>query len=247
MVALHGTAAAPGEIALTLVLLAYNEEDNVQPAVERCLTALRRLGVTHELIVVNDGSTDRTPDILESLARKHEAIRLIHNPINLNVGISVLLGMRAARGRIVTHNSMDLPFDPDEIARLLPLFDRADVVVVVRTGRTAHSPWRKVTSFVHHWIVRLLFWIDVRDMNFVQAYRREVLESLTVKAKSPAFVTPELIIRARRANYRFAEIEAEFHRRKAGVANFGKSRDILWTLADMLSFWLEGTKGDASR
>jgi hypothetical protein len=148
--------------------------------------------------------------------------------------------MRAARGRIITHNAMDLPFDPNDLSRVLPMFDQADVVVVVRTGRTAHSPWRKITSFVHHWMVRLLFWIDIRDMNFVQAYRRKVLEQLPVRATSPAFVTPELIIRARRAAYRIVEIEADFHRRQFGSGSFGKPRDILWTFSDMLSFWLEG-------
>lgn len=227
-------------VDITVVLPGFNEERNVEAAVLRCLDALERLGVSHELIVVNDASTDRTGEIAESLAARRPAVRVIHNPINLNVGISVLVGMRAARGRVVTHNSMDLPFDPNDLGRVLPMFDQADVVVIVRTGRNAHSPWRKVTSLVHHWMVRLLFWIDVRDMNFVQAYRRDVLDRLPVKAKSPAFVTPELIIRAKRSGYRIVEIEANFHRRQFGSGNFGKPRDILWTLSDMLSFWLEG-------
>jgi glycosyltransferase involved in cell wall biosynthesis len=236
---MHSTERAP-EVDVTVVLPGYNEERNIEKAVSRCLTALDSLGITHEVLVVNDGSTDQTPALAESLAVRNPAVRVIHNPVNLNVGISVLIGMRAARGRVVTHNSMDLPFAPEDLGKMLALLERADVVVAVRKGRAAHSPWRKITSLVHHWMVRILFWIDVRDMNFVQAYRREVLERLPVKAKSPAFVTPELIIRAKRAGYRIAEFETEFHRRQAGQANFGRPRDILWTFSDMLSFWLEG-------
>lgn len=227
------------ELDVSIVIPGYNEERNVETAVFRCLNALEKLGVSHELIVINDASTDRTGEIAETLAARHHAVRVIHNPVNLNVGISVLIGMRAARGRLVTHNSMDLPFNPDDLGRVLPMSDRDDIVVVVRRGRSAHSPWRKFTSLVHHWMVRCLFWIDIRDMNFIQVYRRSVLEHLHVKARSPAFVTPELLIRARRAGYRIVEIEADFHRRHIGSGSFGKPRDILWTLSDMFSFWLE--------
>lgn len=229
------------EIDVSVVIPGYNEERNVEIAILRCLSALEKLGVSHELVIINDASTDRTGEIAESLAARHHAVRVIHNPINLNVGISVLIGMRAARGRLVAHNAMDLPFNPDDLGRVLPLFERADVVVVVRKGRSAHSPWRKFTSLAHHWMIRCLFWIDIRDMNFIQVYRRSVLEHLPVKARSPAFVTPELLIRARRAAYRIVEFEADFHRRQFGSGSFGKPRDILWTLSDMLSFWLEGT------
>ena len=234
------TSTSPSGVELSIVIPGYNEEENVEATVVRCLGALAKLGVRHEIIIVNDASTDRTGEIADSLAAKNKAVCVIHNPVNLNVGMSVLIGMRAARGGVVMHNSMDLPFDPDDIGRVLELAKNADVVVVVRTGREAHSLWRKVTSLVHHWMVRILFWIDIRDMNFVQAYRREVLQSLPVKSKSPAFVTPELIIRAKRAGYHMVEFEAAFHRRKLGSANFGRPRDILWTFSDMLSFWLEG-------
>ena len=231
---------ASEEVAVSVVIPGYNEERNIENAVRRCLSALERSGLRHELIVVNDASTDRTGEIAESLAINHPAIRVIHNPINLNVGLSVLIGMHAARGRLVTHNAMDLPFDPEDLGRLLPMLDNADIAVVVRKDRSAHSSWRKITSIVHHWMVRILFWTDIRDMNFVQAYRREVIQRLHVKAKSPAFVTPELLIRARRAAFRIVEMEADFHRRQVGASSFGKSRDILWTFSDMLSFWLEG-------
>lgn len=227
-------------IELSVILLGYNEQENIEASVRSCDSALDRLGITYEIIVVNDGSNDRTGEIADELAANLSFVRVIHNPINLNVGSSLLIGMRAARGRFVTHNSMDLPFDPAEIGRLVEKFGSSDVVVVVRTGRSAHSLWRQITSLTHHWIVRLLFFIDVRDMNFVQAYRREILADIPVRARSPAFVTPELIIRALRRGYRITEVEAHFHKRRFGKANFGKPRDILWTLADMLSFRLEG-------
>jgi hypothetical protein len=113
------------------------------------------------------------------------------------------------------------------------------MVVVGRTDRSAHSLWRKTTSIVHYWMVRTLFWSALPDMNFVQVCRRSAIDGLGVRARSPAFVAPEMIIRARDAGLKIGHVTAIFHSRKVGKGKFGKPRDILWTLADMMSFWLE--------
>jgi dolichol-phosphate mannosyltransferase len=229
------------EITLSLVILGYNERLNIRTAVETCRRALGELNITFEIIIVNDASSDDTGAIAEELAAADPTIRVIHNPINLNVGIGLLIGYHAARGRLVTHNSMDLPFDPKDLAQILPMFDDPDLalVVVTRIDRSAHSTWRKLTSFVHHWMVRILFWSALPDMNFILVWRRSVIAPLRVRARSPAFVTPELIIRARDAGLKIGHFKTMFHRRKIGDGHFGKPRDILWTLTDMVSFWLE--------
>ena len=240
-----GAGRNPPAPRLTVLLPAYNEEPNVEEALKRCDAALRALGQTYEILLIDDGSQDGTAAVAEHLRDEIPSLRIIRNPLNLGVGISLLTGMRAAAGDLVLHDAMDYPFDLADLERVLPLFPESDIVVVVRKSREAHSPYRKLTSLVHHWLVRLLFLVPFRDMNFVQVYKREVLQELIVKAKSPAFVTPELLIRARDQGFRVVEMEATFHRRHKGQANYGKPRDILWTLADMLSFWIERTRGRA--
>lgn len=227
------------EVDISVILPGFNEEDNIELAVMAHLRALKSAGLDHEIIVVNDCSTDRTGQIADAMATLHPVVRVLHNPVNLNVGISLLIGMRAARGRVVIHNAFDLPFDPCDIKTVVSRFDDADLVVVVRSGRDAHSYWRKVTSIVHHWLIRILFLVKIRDFNFIQAYKREVVTSLDIKAKSPAFVTPELIIRAARSGYKIREVPAKFHPRERGAGSFGRPRDIFWALADMMSFWIE--------
>jgi dolichol-phosphate mannosyltransferase len=230
-----------GDIAVSVVLPAYNEQLNVRMAVETCRRALGELKVPFEIIIVDDGSSDDTGVIADSLAAADPCIRVIHNAINVNVGIALLVGYQTAQGRLVTHNAMDLPFDPRDLARILPMFDDPELalVVVSRLDRSAHSPWRQVTSFVHHWMVRILFWSSLPDMNFIQVWRRSAVDSLGVRARSPAFVTPELIIRARDAGLKIGHFTTTFHSRKIGEGSFGRPRDILWTFADMLSFWIE--------
>ncbi|HYF50643.1 MAG TPA: glycosyltransferase family 2 protein [Planctomycetota bacterium] len=231
---------------ISVVIPGYNEEANIEATIGRCVAALEQLTDRYEVIIVNDCSTDSTAAIAERLARENPSIRVIHNPINMHVGISVLIGLKAATGDVVVHNSMDYPFHLEDMPKALELFPDADVVIISRENRAAHSLWRKITSLTHYYMVRTLFWVPFTDMNFVQVYRREVLQRIPVKAKSPAFVTPELLIRSLRAGFRIKEVKAVFHRRDKGTASYGKPRDILWTLSDMISFWLEPRKSHRS-
>jgi dolichol-phosphate mannosyltransferase len=233
------------DVALSVVIPGYNEQLNIQSAVETCRQALRELNVTFEIIIIDDASSDDTGAIADALAAADPSIRVIHNSVNLNVGIGILIGFQAARGRLVTHNAMDLPFDPRDLTRILPMFDDPAValVVVTRTDRSAHTKWRQLTSWVHHRMVRILFWNALPDMNFVQVWRRSAIAPLGVRARSPAFVTPEMIIRAKDAGLKMEHFQTTFHRRKIGAGQFGKPRDILWTLADMISFWIERGAG----
>ncbi len=225
--------------SITLVLPGYNEQDNIGETTARCLRELGRFTEHPEIVIVDDGSTDATGALADAIAAREPCVRVLHNPINLGVGISLLVGLAAATGDVVVHDSMDFPFDPADLDKVLPLFPEHDVVAVVRTDRSAHSPYRKLTSWVHHKLVRLLFGTRLCDMNFVQAYKRSVLPGIKPRAKSPAFVTPEMLIRAQDSGLRVAEVRAPFHPRHKGTPSYGKPRDILWTLADMVAFWLE--------
>ncbi|MEI8175720.1 MAG: glycosyltransferase family 2 protein [Candidatus Omnitrophota bacterium] len=226
-------------LSVSVVIPAYNEEESVEKTTRLCVEGLRRVTARGEVVIVDDGSSDRTAAIAERLKGELPEVRLVRNPVNLGVGISILVGFAAATGDIVLHNAMDYPFHMEDLERILPLFPRWDVVIAARPNRAAHAPWRKVTSWVNYWMVRILFGVNFKDMNFIQVYKREVLRSVTVKAKSPAFVTPELLIRARDHGYAITSLRVIFHPREKGEAHYGRPRDILWTLADMISFWLE--------
>ena len=229
-------------LSLSVLMPAYNEEANIEEAIRRCLRILPELVPRYEIIIIDDGSTDRTAELADTLARESPSVRVIHNPVNLSVGLSLLVGIETASCDLVLHNAMDSPFDLADLDKVLPLFPENDVVIVVRTNRAAHSFYRKTTSLVNYWLLRLLFGAPFRDMNFVQVYKKAVLRSVRVKAKSPAFVTPELLLRTRDRGFKIAEVRAPFHRRHKGTASFGKPRDILWTLGDMVGFWLERGK-----
>ena len=222
----------------------YNEEANVERAVRRAATALEKSGVDFEILVVDDGSTDRTGEIAERLAAENARIRVLRNERNVNYGVSLRRGIQNARGDWILHDGMDLPLAPEEVAEISRHFDDADVVVMRRLDLGAHPPWRKLTSRVNNLLLRILFRPRASDLNFVQFYRRSWVQSVNLMSTSPAFVTPELILRAERSGRRVREVGAVFQRREAGKGHFGKPKDVVWTLQDMLRLrlrvWLRG-------
>jgi glycosyltransferase involved in cell wall biosynthesis len=239
-------AQASQRVSLSVIMPGLNEEASVERAVRRVVAALERSTAEFEVIVIDDGSTDRTGQIADRLAAEDDRIRVLHNECNVNYGVSLARGIEAARCEWIVHNGMDLPLAPEDIDRFTPHFATADVVVACRFDRGAHSTWRKLTSWTNRLLLRILFAPRTKDLNFVQFYRRSYAQSVPLRSTSPAFVTPELIMRAERSGRRVVEVDTEFGRREAGTAHFGRPKDIAWTLTDMLKLrvrtWLHGWK-----
>jgi glycosyltransferase involved in cell wall biosynthesis len=221
-------------LSLSLVMPAFNEEAGIVTAVRRARSALARFADDWEILVVDDGSTDRTGEIADRLAAEESGVRVLHNERNLNYGLSLRRGLSEARCTWILHDGVDLPLAPEDFELFRPHFAEADVIVASRPDRAAHPPWRRVTSYVNRTLVRVLFAPRARDLNFVQFYRRTFVQSLRPRSTSPAFLTPELILRAERTGARVVEVEATFRRREHGGGHFGRPKDILWTLGDML-------------
>lgn len=230
--------------SLSVIMPGLNEEASVESAVERVVAALERLGSEFEVIVIDDGSTDRMGEIADRLAAEDQRVRVLHNERNLNYGVSLARGIAAARCDWLLHNGMDLPLAPEDIGKFTQHFADADVVVASRFDRSAHSPWRVVTSRVNRLLLQILFAPRAKDLNFVQFYRRSFAQAQPLRSTSPAFVTPELILRAERGGRQVRSVDIEFRRREQGKAHFGRPKDILWTLRDMLGLrihtWLRG-------
>jgi dolichol-phosphate mannosyltransferase len=222
---------------ISVVFTAYNEEKNAVATIERALAALRGQFDRFEIILVDDTSKDRTPEICDALAAAHPEIRVLHNPRNMGQGASLVRGFQEAKYELVTFNAMDYPFDLLDLARMTPLLANADIVVASRTSRAGYSPYRVLTSEVNRALLHMLFPLRLRDYNFVQLYPRSVWHAVKVEARSTAFLTPEALIRAYDLGYRIAEVEIEYHARTAGVATSGKPKVILSSLRDMLAFW----------
>lgn len=230
--------------SLSVVIPAYNEELNIEKAMQRALSTLDRLFETFEVIVVNDCSTDKTREIAERIAASDERIRVIHNEVNLRQGASLLKGFTFARYELVTHDAMDYPFDLADMDKLMPYVEANDVVVACREERPGYSPYRHFLSHANLFLLHLFFELKLPDYNFIQVYKKSVLEAVQgdVRARSTGFVTPELVIRAHRKGFKVVAVPIKYLPREAGVARSGAIKVIVATMRDLLAFWWSGRR-----
>jgi dolichol-phosphate mannosyltransferase len=190
--------------ALSLVMPAYNEADNIERAV-RSAAAAGELAGTYEVVVVDDGSRDATPQRLEALAAEMgPRLRVIRHEGNRGYGAALRNGFQAAQGELVFYTDSDNQFDLTEIGAFLPLMREWDAVLGYRIDRK-DARRRLVTSFVFNRISRALLDIPVRDVNCsFKLFRRDVLRALDLRADD-FFIDTEMVVRLHRAGFKFVE------------------------------------------
>jgi len=173
--------------SITVIFPAYNEEANIGRAIGRSMEALSSRFDTFELLIIDDGSRDETGRIAEELAKTHPEITVLHNERNLGLGEALYRGFQCAKGELVIQNAMDYPLDLRDLDQLLPVLDEADVVVAVRKAYAGYTPYRRLTSKVNRALLRLLFQPKLRDYNYTQLFKREVLEAARPTSRSTVF------------------------------------------------------------
>ena len=209
---------------LTVVVPAYNEEAFVAEAIGRVLAQPWRL----EVILVDDGSTDRTLEALEELADAHDAVRLLRHPVNRGKGAALRTGFEAATGEVVIVQDADLEYDPRDYANLLePLLDgRAHVVYGSRFLGGPH----RVHNYHHYlanraltFLSNLLTGLNLTDMETCyKAFRREILEGLDLREDRFGF-EPEFTARVASKGYRVYEVPISYSGR-----DYAEGKKITW-------------------
>jgi glycosyltransferase involved in cell wall biosynthesis len=231
--------------SITFIIPVYNEAALLETAVSRTLQALSRDFNNFEIIIVDDGSTDKTAEVCTRLAASDSRIRILSNDVNLNVGISIQRAFAIAKMDFVTHSAADLCLGPESIASLLNDTANWDVLVLQRKSHAGYEPWRFLTSMSNRMLLKLLFpkaGAGITDFNFSQIYRGGIIRKLIPLAKSPAFTTPEMILRARYTGCRVKTARVIYEPRKQGKGAFGKPHDMIWSFYDMLRFRIRAGK-----
>jgi glycosyltransferase involved in cell wall biosynthesis len=232
--------ASPEVELLSVFFPMWNEEDYVERAVRAAEDECQRLiGIgeiaDYELVIVDDCSTDRTPEIADALAAADPRVRVVHHPVNRGLGGSIKTGFDAVRGDVVLYTDADLPFEMLELGRALRVLRHyeADMVSAYRLDRTGEGPRRAVYSFAYNWLVQMLFGTRVRDINFAfKLVRRHVLEAARPVSEG-SFIDAELVIRAQRLGFCIIQIGVDYFPRTRGVSTLSSGRVIRRMLTEM--------------
>lgn len=227
--------------SISLFLPAWNEEEYLERAVSRALAVLSRLTDDYELIIVNDASTDRTEEIALKLARNHPQVRVISHPVNLKLGGAMRTGFAASTKDIVVYSDADLPFDLDELERALRLmaYLEADMICAFRFDRTSEGGKRILYSFVYNTLIRTLFGISIKDVNFsFKVVHRRVLEAIQLKSQG-SFIDAELVVKAIRRGFRVFQMGVDYFPRTRGVSTLASPQVIVKMVRELVSLYPE--------
>ncbi len=215
------TAAGP---ELSLFLPVLDEEENLRPMHAKIAAALDTLGRAAEVIYVDDGSTDRSLDILKEIASEDTRVRVISLRRNYGQTAAMAAGIDAAKGEILIPMDADLQNDPADIGRLLEKLDEGyDVVSGWRKNRQDKLVSRKIPSQIANRVISWIGGVPLHDYGCsLKAYRREVLKDVKLYGEMHRFIP----IYASWAGARVTEIPVDHHARTAGKSKYGISRTI---------------------
>jgi len=227
--------------SISVVLPMYNEEAYIHRAVAAAQAVLGELTQDYEIVIVDDASRDRTGALADELARREPRIRVIHNQRNRTLGGTLRAGYAAAGKELILYTDADLPFDLQELPRAVRLleFQEADVLSAYRFDRTLEGPKRTVYTFFYTLLIRALFDLPVKDVNFsFKLFRRSLLARFPLKSEG-SFIDAEFLIRARRAGARIIQIGVDYFPRTRGESTLARPAVILKIVREIIQLWRE--------
>lgn len=214
---------------------AFNEEENIAAVLDEALATLPRFADDFEVIVVDDGSSDRTAEVVTAYAAGRERVRLVSHEVNRGYGEALRSGLAAATGDAVFFTDADRQFRLEDLERLLGHYDESSFVVGYREKR--NDPWhRLVVARVYHAVLKAVFGLRLRDVDCAfKLFSRDVLDRIRPDLVSrSAFISPELLIRAQTTGVRITEVGVPHYPRAAGRPKGATPKVIARTIKEIV-------------
>lgn len=224
--------------SLSMVVPAYNEEELLEEFVAKSVQDLSAVTDDFEIVLVNDGSTDRTMEIARRLAMEVPQLKVVDLKRNLGNGANVMVGFRHATKEVVFNNTVDAFFNTEDLKWIVPELDRYDSISGYRSDLSANNLYQKMLTLGNLTLIRTLFPLKLRAYQTVQFHRRSLFDDIQIEARS-SFVSPELLIKAHATGRTVGEVQVVFHPRTKGTAKGGGLKHVVRTFRDIFRFWFK--------
>ncbi|OGX44428.1 MAG: glycosyl transferase [Omnitrophica WOR_2 bacterium RIFCSPLOWO2_02_FULL_63_16] len=225
--------------SLTIFFPCYNDAGTIGTLVVAATLVAGEFTDDYEILVVDDGSTDRSVELLQQLQKDYARLRLVCHPTNQGYGAALRTGFAQATKDLIFYTDGDGQYDVLELRALLPLLQEGvDVVNGYKIVRS--DPWYRVAiGWTYLQLMRRLFQFQVRDVDCdFRLIRRRVFERITLHHPS-GVICLELIKKLERAGCRFAEVPVHHYHRLHGRSQFFNLRHLVVTGVDLLKLWWE--------
>ncbi len=215
----------------------YNEEGNIRQVVASAHSFLSKRFEEFEIIIVNDGSQDKTREIAEGLALKDRRIKVVNHEKNQGYGAALCSGFAACRYDLIFQCDGDNQYDLEEISKLLPYVDDYDFVVGYRIKRK--DPFYRILEALwYRFLLWLLFGLKIRDANCAfKLFKKKIIDQLDLESRG-AIINGEIFIKARGLGFaRIKEVGVHHYPRTTGRQT-GANPRVLWeALISILKLW----------
>lgn len=215
---------------------AHNEEANIEELTKKTVKVLSEICDDYEVIIVNDGSKDKTKEVAENLAKQDSHIRVLSHETNKGYGAALKTGFYNSRFEWIFFTDGDGQFDVSEIKELVKNVDKADLITGYRKKRQ-DSFIRKINAFAWGTLVKILFGFRVKDVDCAfKLIKKEIIDKAKLESDG-ALISTELLAKATRMRYKIYEIGVNHYPRRAGKQTGAKLKVIIKAFVELFKFY----------
>lgn len=225
--------------SITIAIPAYNEQENLRWVVWKCLKALPEYFDDYEILIIDDGSKDKTPHIADQLMKENKYVRVMHQ-LNGGYSCAMLTGIRNAKKEFVAYMPADGQYTVKDMSRMFPFMENSDLVLGYRGIRKDYNVYRKTLSYGYLVMLWLMFGINVKDLNGPNIWRTIEVNKLkkiySVNSRG-VFILAEIVARFQRRKLRINEAQSIYRSRRSGTVKNARFKVVKDTFVDALIVW----------
>jgi glycosyltransferase involved in cell wall biosynthesis len=230
-------------ISLSVFFPAYYDEKNIDKVVIRAVEVLEEMKLKdYEIIIVEDGSPDKTGEVADELAKKFKKVRVIHHEKNMGYGATLKDGFMNAKLDYVFYTDGDNQFDLNELKKFVALIPYSDMVIGYRKTKQ-YSLYRKFTSLCYNYLLRLIFNIRFWDIDCAfKLFKTDLFKNINIDSVD-AFIDAEIILKANLLGYTSTEVGVMHLPRLDGISTGARPSVIIRTIKEVFNFRKEYISG----
>lgn len=215
----------------------WNEEDNIENVVKNAIPIAEKVANKWEIIMVDDGSSDKTLKIAQKLASQNPHLRVVSHMPNRGYGAALKEGFTNARYELIVFTDGDGQFNFRQITKFFEKIDEADIVIGVRKRRIDHPFRHLLMNLLKVWDF-IFFGFYFRDIDCgFKMFKKSALDKIMPFSSEGAMITTEILAKAKRANLKIAQVEISHYPRKYGDQSGGNPRVIIRAVRESFSLW----------
>lgn len=217
----------------------YNDAHSISQLVTDAFVVLKKYAQKYEVIVVNDGSSDHSGDILGSLEKKYKNLKIINHAKNLGYGKALTSGFKAASFEWIFYTDGDGQYSVKELPVLIKLISKdVDFINGIKMARSDPT-YRIIIGDLYSFVVRWLFWLPITDVDCdFRLIRKKIIDEIFLESSSGS-ICIELVKKSERAGARFFQVSVRHFERKWGESQFFQPKRIFFTLMELSILWIK--------